>query len=49
MNTKLVRFTKYMLDAMFYIGIVLTAAIPVLFYFSGITSRASGNTMCFNA
>ena len=35
MNTKLVRFTKYMLDAMFYIGIVLTAAIPVLFYFFG--------------
>lgn len=35
MNTKLVRFTKYMLDAMFYIGIVLTAAIPVLFYIFG--------------
>ena len=35
MNTKLVRFTKYMLDAMFYIGIVLTAALPVLFYFFG--------------
>lgn len=35
MNTKLVRFTKYLLDAMFYIGIVLTAAIPVLFYYFG--------------
>ena len=35
MNTKLIRFTKCMLDAMFYIGIVLTAAIPVLFYFFG--------------
>ena len=35
MNTKLVRFTKYLLDAMFYIGIVLTAAIPVLFYIFG--------------
>lgn len=35
MNTKLVRFTKYMLDAMFYIGIVLTAAIPVLFHIFG--------------
>lgn len=35
MNTKLVRFTKYMLDAMFYIGIVLTVAIPVLFRYFG--------------
>lgn len=35
MNTRLVRFTKCMLDAMFYIGIVLTAAIPVLFWIFG--------------
>lgn len=35
MNTKLVRYTKYLLDAMFYVGIVLTAAIPVFFYFFG--------------
>ena len=35
MNTKLVRFTKYMLDAMFYIGLVLTSAIQVLFFFFG--------------
>lgn len=35
MNTKLVRYTKYLLDGLFYIGIVLTAAIPVLFYLFG--------------
>ena len=46
MNTKLVRFTKYMLDAMFYIGIVLTAAIPVLFYFFGNLHRELPEILC---
>mgnify|MGYP000954762183 CR=1 FL=1 len=35
MNTKLVRFTKYMLDMMFYIGIALTISIPFLFRIFG--------------
>lgn len=35
MNTKLIRFTKYMLDVMFYIGIILTVSIPALFRLFG--------------
>lgn len=35
MNNKLVRFTKTLLDVMFYTGIALTLLIPVLFYYVG--------------
>ncbi len=35
MNNKLTVFTKKMLDLMFYGGIVVTLALPALFYFYG--------------
>lgn len=35
MNNRLVKFTKKLLDVMFYVGIALTAAIPVLFHYIG--------------
>lgn len=35
MNNGLVRFTKRLLDVMFYTGILLTLLIPVLFYYVG--------------
>lgn len=35
MNNRLVRFTKFVLDMMFHVGIVITILIPVLFHFIG--------------
>ena len=35
MNMRLVRFTKGLLDIMFYVGMAITAAIPVIFYYVG--------------
>lgn len=35
MNNRLVRFTKLLLDVMFYVGCVLTVLIPVIFYMIG--------------
>jgi len=35
MNNRLVRFTKHLLDVMFGLGILLTAAIPLLFSWAG--------------
>ena len=35
MNMRLVRFTKYLLDAMFYVGILITVGIPVIFHYVG--------------
>lgn len=35
MDTRLVRFTKWLLDAMFYVGIVITLGIPVIFHYVG--------------
>ena len=35
MNMRLVRFTKGLLDIMFYVGMAITAAIPVLFHYVG--------------
>lgn len=35
MNNRLVRFTKGLLDVMFYLGIVVTVGIPVIFYYVG--------------
>lgn len=35
MNKGLIRFTKYLLDIMFYAGIFLTALIPVAFHYVG--------------
>lgn len=35
MNTRLVRFTKWLLDIMFYAGIVITLGIPIIFRFVG--------------
>ena len=35
MNTRLVRFTKWLLDVMFYGGFVITAGIPVIFRYVG--------------
>lgn len=35
MNTRLVRFTKWLLDIMFYVGIVITLGIPVIFHYVG--------------
>ena len=35
MNMRLVRFTKGLLDIMFYMGMAITAAIPVLFHYVG--------------
>lgn len=31
MNNKLVKFTKYLLDVMFYVGFLITISIPYLF------------------
>ena len=35
MNKRLVRFTKWLLDAMFYGGMVITLGIPVIFRYVG--------------
>ena len=35
MNNGLVRFTKRLLDMMFYAGIILTIMIPVAFHYVG--------------
>lgn len=35
MNMRLVRFTKHLLDVMFYAGIAITAGIPVMFHYVG--------------
>lgn len=35
MNNRLVRFTKRILDLMYYAGIVVTVGIPVIFYYVG--------------
>ena len=35
MNKRLVRFTKWLLDVMFYVGIGITVSIPALFYWVG--------------
>ena len=35
MNMRLVRFTKGLLDIMFYVGMAITAAIPVIFHYVG--------------
>ena len=35
MNMRLVRFTKWLLDAMFYGGMVITLGIPVIFRYVG--------------
>lgn len=35
MDTRLVKFTKWLLDAMFYVGIVITLGIPVIFHYVG--------------
>lgn len=35
MNSRLVKFTKSLLDIMFYMGIALTVFIPVIFHFVG--------------
>lgn len=35
MDKRLVRFTKWLLDVMFYVGIGITVAIPGLFYWVG--------------
>lgn len=35
MDSRLVRFTKRLLDVMYYVGIFLTVSIPVIFYYVG--------------
>lgn len=35
MDNRLVRFTKWLLDIMFYVGVILTVLIPVLFRLFG--------------
>ena len=35
MNMRLVRFTKGLLDILFYVGMAITVAIPVLFHYVG--------------
>ena len=35
MNMRLVRFTKWLLDVMFVVGIGITVGIPVIFYVIG--------------
>ena len=35
MNMRLVRFTKWLLDVMFVVGIGITVGIPVIFYLIG--------------
>ncbi len=35
MNMRLVRFTKGLLDIMFYVGMAITAAIPLIFHYVG--------------
>lgn len=35
MNSSLVRFTKYLLDLMYYLGILFTVAIPIIFRYVG--------------
>lgn len=35
MNTKLVRFTKRLLDVMYHAGIIITLLMPVIFYYVG--------------
>ena len=35
MNMRLVRFTKGLLVIMFYVGMAITAAIPVIFHYVG--------------
>ena len=35
MDNRLVRFTKWLLDAMFYGGLVITLGIPVIFRYVG--------------
>lgn len=35
MDKRLVRFTKWLLDVMFYVGLVITVVIPVLFRWVG--------------
>lgn len=35
MNMRLVRFTKGLLDIMFYVGMAITVVIPVLFHYVG--------------
>lgn len=35
MNSRLVRFTKVLLDVMYYIGMVVTIGIPVMFHYVG--------------
>lgn len=39
-NTRLVRFTKWLLDVMFYVGFVITLGIPVIFHYVGRYIRA---------
>lgn len=35
MNNRLVRFTKNLLDVMYYLGMALTVGIPVIFHYVG--------------
>lgn len=35
MDMRLVRFTKRLLDVMFYVGMVITVGIPVIFHYVG--------------